>query len=48
MIKVKTRFRGTFIVKEPKKIEHYKKLAERNSSIIIKEMQNGKSDNVQE
>ena len=40
MIRVKTSFKGTFIVKDPKKIEYYKKLAEKNPNIIIKEMNN--------
>ena len=41
MIKVTTPFRGTFKVKNPKKIEYYKKLSKENPSIIIKEVHNG-------
>ena len=35
---VSTSFRGKFRVKDPKKIEYYKKLAEKNPGMIIKEV----------
>jgi len=41
MIEVNTPFQGMFIVKDPKKIEWWKKLAERNTGVIIKDTKNG-------